>query len=418
MDTYLEDLDFTIPRSSPKQRLQLSSGAFEKLGTLLPQLRKLSLEGIKGITHPAFEKLIRNSPLLTFLNLRRTVLEEESYRVIAECCAGRLVHLTCNFNVNATCAKHISQLSHLVELNLSGSKIQAPEIEEIVKGCPQIEILVLDYLTINSDSATKAIKDNCPNLINLSMRSITTNVHGDELVEPLLELKNLENFAITGVSSFTGHCFTKLTNPCKIKELAVSKTGVSDSSIQLILECCPYLENLEMNYCSDVKGVLEWGSNLKKISIGNQVLVIQTVLRCKSLEKFHCNREIDFPTNFVFDIPASPNLKEISVICHGLTSDQVKGLLKNVHGLKSLEMCSLSEISQNFLNDIAIHCTNLTELNLSNGSFGTDLNWKELFPRFQKLEKLILLSCFPDQTPISQEYSFVQTQFPWVGQGN
>jgi len=70
-------------------------------------------------------------------------------------------------------------------------------------------------------------------------------------------------------------------------------------------------------------------------------------------------------------------------------------------------------ISQGFLLDIAKQCPNLTSLNLSNSSFEADLNWKEILPKFQSLKNLILLSCYPDQSPISKEFEFIQTRFPW-----
>jgi Leucine-rich repeat (LRR) protein len=164
MDTHLENLDFAVPHSSPRQRLQLTNHSFDRLGDLLPKLRKLSLEGCKGLTLSAFEGILRGCPLIMSLNVRRTNLEEGAYQLVAENCANRLVQLSCNFNATDSCAKHIAALHNLVELNLSGSKVQAAGIEEIAAGCPKLRVLNMDFVTIHSASAMRAIAKCCPNL--------------------------------------------------------------------------------------------------------------------------------------------------------------------------------------------------------------------------------------------------------------
>jgi hypothetical protein len=246
------------------------------------------------------------------------------------------------------------------------------------------------------------------------MRSIRTNIHGDSLVEPVLAAPHLEQLSISGITSFTGYPFYKLQGQLKLTQLDMSSTRITDGNLEVIFDRCPLLEKLEINYCRELTGSLQWGQQLKEISLGNSLgdFINRHVLACnKNLRSIRCHREEQFPDNFVFQTPLSHQLEEIYVMCHGLKVSALEPLLEDSQNLKSLELCSLSDIPSSFLECIAVKCPQLTALNLSCGSFATDVNWEHILPKFQNLQSLVLLSCYPDYSKLSQKYSFVQTHF-------
>jgi len=411
IDKHLEHLDFSY--SPIRSRIRVSDESFRKMGGLLPHLRKLSLEGCKCISITTFEKMLRNCPSLYHLNLRRTILSEEAYEVIA-LSKPKLVHLQTNFELSDATAQYIAQLTSLVHLNLSSSKIQFKGIQEIIRSCRNIQVLVLDFLTIDSAELSEVIVSSLPLLTVLSMKSIQTTIHGDNLVEPILAAAHLEQFSISGVKTFTGYPFHKLEGQLKLTHLDISRSGVTDDNLESIFERCPFLEKLDINYCKELTGRLRWGQQLKEISLGNSMgeAVNSHVLQSnKNLLKFKYHKEQQFPDNFIFQTPASQHLQEVYVMCPGLDYSALVPLLEHSQHLKVLELCSLSDIPRSFLEQIATKCTQLVELNLSCGSFAVDVNWEELFPKFQSLQSLLLLSCYPDYSHLTEKYSFVQTHF-------
>jgi len=358
--------------------------------------------------------MLRNCPALYHLNLRRTILSEDAYKVIAEC-RSKLAHLQTNFELSDSTAKFIAQIPSLVHLDMSSSKIQCNGISKIVKSCRNIQVLILDFLTLDSVEISEVIVRSLPMLTVLSMRSVQTSVYGDSLVQPLLEASHLEQLSISGLKGFTGYPFHKANRQLRIHQLDVSRTGITDENLQTVFERCPALDKLDINYCKELTGRIEWTKQLKELSMGNLIgdaLNSCVLSHTTNLHKFKCHKEKQYPDGFIFQTPASAsNLKEIYVMCHGLTCSSLLPLIEKCEQLRTLELCSLSDIPRSFLEHIANNCKHLVELNLSCGSFTADINWEDLLPKFQNLQSLLLLSCYPDYSYLTDKYSFVQTHF-------